>query len=136
MSVLRTKRNEAYSLYVFNCIDLYKYLQLHLRNVEKKFNAEKNSIINSCDKLIESAIFAYKIIVTNKHEYQLKKDYLIDMACWLEKIDVMLTIIRNDNGIKDRILIPCEALIQKELILIKKEQKKNNDILNNLITNN
>lgn len=129
MSVIRSERSEAHSLYVFNCIEIYSYAKLHLRNIEKKFNNEKASIMESCDKLIESSIFAYKINVSNVHEHQLKKDCLVEMACWLEKMDVMLTIIRNAEGIEDRILIPWEVLIDRELELIKKEHSRNDSIL-------
>lgn len=135
MSVIRSERNEASSLIIFNAINIYDYAKLHLRNIEKKFNNEKASIIESCDKLIEKTLLAYKIEISNEHEYQLVKDCLVEMACWLEKIDIMLTIIRNDNGIEDRILIPWEVLIDKELELIKKKHTQSDNILNKLLNN-
>lgn len=130
MSVIRSERNEAHSSYVFKCIELYEYAQLHLRNLEKKYNPEKTSIMQACDKLIELSIFAYKYSPSTPHEYQLRKDCLVEMACWLEKIDVMLTIIKNSNGIENRILVPFEILLDKEMELVKKEKKKGESIFN------
>ena len=125
MSVIKSKRNESDCLYLYNGLQLYKYTLERYKKLPKEYNSDIKPRIEECaDKILFNLMFAYRYEISNLHEYQVRKDILRETNAWLEKLDCMISIVKEKNDIEERIVIPWEELIDNEFRLIRKERDK------------